>query len=440
MLKAILAKTIAAVRKIAQFVAKAALRVLRGIQPATPVNAFVASKRVVCGLRGAFFALLLMAASPLLSGDAYAHDAFAKECVEIGRNSSGIYPHYIRNLCDKTIKVGWCTHHSEGCDKFWGLTILGPGKKSHYIPTVDTNRRFTTTWGSCYHEQYYSDVVHIYPRTSGSEYICQHRHRNSNRSGGDNRSGGSSDSGGGQSADGANSCKYANDGECDEPSVCPRGTDTNDCGGGGGSSGGSGGGNSCKYANDGECDEPNVCPQGTDTNDCGSANRNSGGSGSNNAESAQSTESLRGTPAPTGTLTENVLRKCNAWSGKLNSNARLHLGGNKTAISDTEECYWYDKNMPLHMAIRLKDLEAARWMIANGVDVNAKGYDDRPPLYYAVFDNMIEIVALLIDAGADVNQLYLHDKYSPLDAAIARKLTEMEALLRRHGARCKGNC
>ena len=428
MLKAILAKTIAAVRKVARFVAKAALRVLRGIQPATPVNAFVASKRVVCGLRGAFFALLLMAASPLLSGDARAHEAFAQECVETGRNSSGIYPYWIKNNCDKRIKVGWCTHNSEGCDKFWGLKILRPGQKTSYVPTVDTSQQFFTTTGGCYHEQYYPDVVIIHPRLNGSQYICSHTHSGGNRSGGDNRSSGSSGSGSGQNAARANSCKHANDGECDEPNICARGTDTNDCA------------NACKYANDGECDEPNVCPQGTDTNDCGSANRNSGGSGSNNAESAQSTESLRGTPAPTGTLTENVLRKCNAWSGKLNSNARLHLGGNKTAISDTEECYWYDKNMPLHMAIRLKDLEAARWMIANGVDVNAKGYDDRPPLYYAVFDNMIEIVALLIDAGADVNQLYLHDKYSPLDAAIARKLTEMEALLRRHGARCKGNC
>ena len=45
MLKAILAKTIAAVRKIARFVAKAPLRVLRGIQPATtPVKARAAMR------------------------------------------------------------------------------------------------------------------------------------------------------------------------------------------------------------------------------------------------------------------------------------------------------------------------------------------------------------------------------------------------------------
>jgi len=30
-----------------------------------------------------------------------------------------------------------------------------------------------------------------------------------------------------------NSCRYANDGECDEPTHCPYGTDTSDCSGGG---------------------------------------------------------------------------------------------------------------------------------------------------------------------------------------------------------------
>jgi hypothetical protein len=28
---------------------------------------------------------------------------------------------------------------------------------------------------------------------------------------------------------GANACKYANDGECDEPTLCPAGTDSDDC-------------------------------------------------------------------------------------------------------------------------------------------------------------------------------------------------------------------
>jgi hypothetical protein len=50
-------------------------------------------------------------------------------------------------------------------------------------------------------------------------------------------------------------CPYTNDGECDEPNLCPTGTDTVDC-------------STCPYTNDGECDEPNLCPAGTDTADC----------------------------------------------------------------------------------------------------------------------------------------------------------------------------
>ena len=33
----------------------------------------------------------------------------------------------------------------------------------------------------------------------------------------------------GPTSSGANSCRWANDGECDEPDLCARGTDTNDC-------------------------------------------------------------------------------------------------------------------------------------------------------------------------------------------------------------------
>ena len=394
MLKAILAKTIAAVRKVAQFVAQAALRVLRGIQPATPVNAFVASKRVVCGLRGAFFALLLMAASPLLSGDAYAHDAFAKECVEVGRDSSGIYPNYIRNLCDKTIKVGWCTHHSEGCDKFWGLKILGPGKKSHYIPTVDTNRRFTTTWGSCYHEQYYSDVVHIYPRTSGSEYICQHRHRNSNRSGDDSRSSGLSGSGSSQNAARANSCKHANDGECDEPNICARGTDTNDCA------------NACQYANDGECDEPNICPRGTDANDCRSANQNSGESANRNSgESGDGGES----------------------------------GGQNRESGGVDCASAFPDVLDLYHAVYLKNTEAARCLIENGANVNAtRGSNLITPLLHAARYNSVQVAELLLENGADVNAMRI-DGVTPIDMT-APENTQMLNLLRAHGGRCNHDC
>jgi hypothetical protein len=62
--------------------------------------------------------------------------------------------------------------------------------------------------------------------------------------------------------DGPNSCKYAEDGTCDEPSTCKRGTDTSDC------KPRASGPNSCEYSRDGNCDEPDLCDRGTDTADC----------------------------------------------------------------------------------------------------------------------------------------------------------------------------
>lgn len=62
---------------------------------------------------------------------------------------------------------------------------------------------------------------------------------------------------------GDNSCEYAYDDECDEPDLCPRGTDTSDC-----KQSRNRGPNSCEYAYDGMCDEPDLCRRGTDSDDC----------------------------------------------------------------------------------------------------------------------------------------------------------------------------
>lgn len=61
----------------------------------------------------------------------------------------------------------------------------------------------------------------------------------------------------------ADSCEYAFDDECDEPDLCPRGTDTTDC-----KKSSERGPNSCEYAYDGVCDEPDLCRRGTDSADC----------------------------------------------------------------------------------------------------------------------------------------------------------------------------
>ncbi len=72
---------------------------------------------------------------------------------------------------------------------------------------------------------------------------------------------------------GVDTCRWANDGECDDPSIgtgaCDRGTDYSDCW----RIAEAVEDDSCQWANDGECDEPGfgtgACTQATDLSDCG---------------------------------------------------------------------------------------------------------------------------------------------------------------------------
>ena len=56
----------------------------------------------------------------------------------------------------------------------------------------------------------------------------------------------------------AQACPWQRDGTCDEPVLCPTGTDTEDCRRPA----------ACLYENDGACDAPGLCPAGTDLADC----------------------------------------------------------------------------------------------------------------------------------------------------------------------------
>ena len=241
-------------------------------------------------------------------------------------------------------------------------------------------------------------------------------------------------------------CKYANDGECDEPDKCAVGTDGNDC---------IGGDDSCKYANDGECDVPKGCAPGTDATDCAAA-----------------LVGLRGAPPPTNTPTEKALKTCDAWNGQLNPNAVVNTEGNETEFVDGRKCEWYHGDGHLHFAAQLDDLESARWLLANGAEVNAKGSYGSTPLHYAAGGDAREMAELLLQNGAEVNARNergitpLHwaafgnaretaevllkngapvnpennDGWTPLDEAIDSKKPEMQSLLRKHGGRCNKKC
>ena len=236
---------------------------------------------------------------------------------------------------------------------------------------------------------------------------------------------------GGQSDD---SCKYANDGVCDDddPGLCAPGTDATDCASRRGEkvaeaqAADNQPDDSCQHANDGECDNPGLCAPGTDATDCASRR------GEEVAEAQNAEEdplaALRGTPPPTGTKMEKELRELYEWGGQLDDvNAKV-------------EVFWgWENNSLLLVAARINDMEAARWLVANGAEVNAKIKWGATPLHGAAYENAAEVAELLIANGAEVNAKDEKGR-TPMDAAIAHKSHAMQSLLRRHGGRCNKRC
>ena len=149
--------------------------------------------------------------------------------------------------------------------------------------------------------------------------------------------------------------------------------------------------------------------------------------GNAEALTAQSMEALRGAPPPTGTKTEKLLRKEDVWGGQLDVNARVKPDGSSSNYSH------------LVFAAHKNDMEAAKWLIANGAEVNAKTNLGGTPLHQAAWDNAAEVAKLLIDNGAKVNAKSKYGQ-TPLDEAIAQKHSAMQSLLRQHGGRCNTQC
>ena len=265
------------------------------------------------------------------------------------------------------------------------------------------------------------------------------------------------------------SCKYANDGVCDDddPGLCAPGTDATDCASRRGEEVAEARetdnqpDDSCPYANDGECDDPGPCPAGTDTTDCAAGRGEEVAATQETGDQPENVEedplaALRGTPPPTGTKTEKLLRKEDVWGGQLDVNARVNPDG------------WHGNVSHLHAAAIENDMEAARWLIANGAEVNAKTDRDNTPLHDAAAKNAAEVAKLLIDNGAEVNaknedgNTPLHfaaennaaevakllidngaevnaendNGYTPLDKAFGNGHGAMQSLLRQHGGRC----
>ena len=80
------------------------------------------------------------------------------------------------------------------------------------------------------------------------------------------------------------------------------------------------------------------------------------------------------------------------------------------------------------------NVEDVKLHLADGADVNAKGYRGRTPLHLVAGNGHKEIVELLIAEGADVNARD-NGGETPLDVAIKFDETDIAALLRKHGGK-----
>jgi ankyrin repeat protein len=100
-------------------------------------------------------------------------------------------------------------------------------------------------------------------------------------------------------------------------------------------------------------------------------------------------------------------------------------------------------NQPLHEACWAKHPTLVRFLIDRGADVNAQGDFGQTPLHFAVRDggeNAVEIVAILVQAGANVNAKDDRLQENPLGFALREYKDELKPamhLLRGRGCQAE---
>ena len=93
---------------------------------------------------------------------------------------------------------------------------------------------------------------------------------------------------------------------------------------------------------------------------------------------------------------------------------------------------------PLHLAVFFGQLEAARYLLTQGADIEAAARNQRfageaRPLHSAVAAQHLEVITLLLNAGADPNSRQ-HGGFTPLLEAAQLGNADLVDLLLAHGA------
>ena len=93
---------------------------------------------------------------------------------------------------------------------------------------------------------------------------------------------------------------------------------------------------------------------------------------------------------------------------------------------------------PLHIAADKDHLEIARMLVQRGANVDATDQIGRTPTHFAAGAGHVEMLELLVDQDANFNLLTPAFKESALYYALLGEHREAAALLKEHGAVCRG--
>lgn len=109
----------------------------------------------------------------------------------------------------------------------------------------------------------------------------------------------------------------------------------------------------------------------------------------------------------------------------------------KKAVEETKDINVLDEKgyTALHWAAMSGELDAAKFLISKGADVNARGsISGYTPLHWAAAFGKLDLVKLLIEKGADVNARG-KDNETPLDKAKFVEKADIVDYLKSNGAK-----